>query len=109
MLDPLIKLLNDNTPLHSSWGRLVVVVGLFLAAWLLARASGWVARIRTGVTLAGFATAVLLSVAQLIGGVDRLTALAGASFVLILAGFAIQRVLMDIIAGGVMFAERWYS
>lgn len=142
MLDPLIKLLNENTPLHSSWVRVVVVVGLFVAAWLLSRASGWVAQkvlawhdrshlsrepdltgrfvsikrretlvalIRTGVTLAGFATALLLSVAQLIGGVDRLTALAGASFVLILAGFAIQRLLTDIIAGISMFAERWFA
>jgi moderate conductance mechanosensitive channel len=38
-----------------------------------------------------------------------LTAIAGASFLLILAGFAIQRVLTDIIAGLVMFIERWYS
>jgi moderate conductance mechanosensitive channel len=45
----------------------------------------------------------------LIGGVDRLTAVAGASFLLILAGFSIQRVLTDIIAGFAMFAERWYA
>ena len=51
----------------------------------------------------------VLSVGQLIGGVDRLTAIAGASFVLILVGFAVQRVLMDIIAGLAMFIERWYS
>jgi small conductance mechanosensitive channel len=29
--------------------------------------------------------------------------------VLILAGFAIQRVLMDVIAGTMMFVERWYA
>ena len=51
----------------------------------------------------------MLSIGQLIGGVDRLTAIAGASFVLILVGFALQRVLMDIIAGLAMFIERWYS
>ena len=28
---------------------------------------------------------------------------------LILAGFAIQRVLMDVIAGSMMFVERWYA
>src|SRR6266508_5319850 len=39
----------------------------------------------------------------------RLTAVAGASFVLILAGFALQRVLIDILAGFSMFVERWYS
>jgi small conductance mechanosensitive channel len=142
MLDPLIKLLNDNTPLHSSWGKLVVIAGLFVAAWLLSRASAGVARrvlawhdrshlarepaeggkpvdikrretlvalIRTGIAFAGFATAVVLAVAQLLGGVDRLTAIAGASFLLILAGFAIQRILTDIIAGFAMFAERWYA
>jgi small-conductance mechanosensitive channel len=52
---------------------------------------------------------MVLAIAELIGGVDRLTAFAGASFLLILAGFAIQRVLTDIIAGFAMFAERWYA
>ena len=64
---------------------------------------------RAAVTYLGFATAAVLSIGQLIGGVDRLTALAGASFLLILVGFSIQRVLMDIIAGLAMFLERWYS
>jgi moderate conductance mechanosensitive channel len=68
-----------------------------------------VALIRTGIAYGGFAAAAVLTVAELIGGVDRLTAIAGASFLLILAGFAIQRVLADIIAGFVMFAERWYA
>jgi moderate conductance mechanosensitive channel len=120
----------------------LVIVLLFAAAWLLARAAAVVALrvlvwndrrsadldltksgkmtrlkrretqvsiIRAAVTYLGFATAAVLSVGQLIGGVDRLTALAGASFLLILVGFAIQRVLMDIIAGLAMFLERWYS
>lgn len=65
--------------------------------------------IRAGITYLAFATAAVLSVAQLTGGVDRLAALAGASFVLILAGFAVQRLLTDIIAGVTMFVERWYS
>ena len=138
MLDPLIELLDDNTP----WGRLAVAAGLFVAAWLVSRASAAVARkvlvlhdrrhlardpdetgklvnikrretlvalIRTGIAYAGFASAGVLALAQLMGGVDRLTAIAGASFLLILAGFAIQRVLTDIIAGLAMFAERWYA
>ena len=120
----------------------IIIVLLFAAAWLLARASAWfalkvlvwndrrvaetdltqagrlgrlkrretqVSIVRAGVTYLGFITAAVLSVGQLIGGVDRLTALAGASFLLILVGFAIQRVLMDIIAGLAMFIERWYS
>src|SRR4029078_4485960 len=68
-----------------------------------------VALIRTGIAYAGFATAAVLTFAELIGGGDRLAALAGASFLLILVGFAVQRVLTDIIAGFAMFAERWYG
>jgi moderate conductance mechanosensitive channel len=75
----------------------------------LKRRETQVSIIRAGVTYLGFAAAAVLSAGQLIGGVDRLTALAGASFLLILVGFAIQRVLMDIIAGLAMFLERWYS
>jgi small conductance mechanosensitive channel len=120
----------------------IIIVLLFAAAWLLARAAAFVALkvlvwndrrsaavdltqagkmrrlkrretqvsiFRAAVTYLGFATAAVLSVGQLIGGVDRLTALAGASFLLVLVGFALQRVLTDIIAGLAMFFERWYS
>jgi hypothetical protein len=122
--------------------ELVLIAALFLGAWLLARASGFVALrvvmwndrrhaetdlsqagrmtrlkrrdtqvsiIRAAVGYLAFAAALVLSIGQVIGGLDRLTALAGASFLLILVGFAIQRVLTDIIAGLVMFIERWYS
>jgi moderate conductance mechanosensitive channel len=141
MLDPFINLLNDNTPLSSPWGRVVVITALFALAFTVSRVSAAVARralawhdrrhaerdleatgiadlkrretivsvIRTGIGYAAFAAAVFLSVAQLTGGVDRLAALAGASFLLIVSGFAIQRILVDIIAGFAMFAERWYS
>jgi small conductance mechanosensitive channel len=117
---------------------LTIVLAAFAAAWLVARASGFVAGrvlrwheqrhsgtdpgetevkrhetlvalIRTGIAYAGFAAAAVLAFAELIGGVDRLAALAGASFMLILFGFAVQRVLTDIIAGFAMFAERWYA
>jgi moderate conductance mechanosensitive channel len=65
--------------------------------------------IRTGIAYVAFAAAAVLSVAQLTGGVDRLTTIAGASFALIVAGFAVQRLLIDILAGFTMFVERWYS
>jgi len=68
-----------------------------------------VALIRTGIAYACFAAAGVLAFAELLGGVDRLAALAGASFLLILVGFAVQRVLTDIIAGFAMFSERWYA
>ena len=58
--------------------------------------------IRTAIAYAAFAAAVVLSVAQITGGVDKLTAIAGASF-------AAQRLLIDILAGFTMFMERWYS
>lgn len=142
MLDPIIDMLNESTPLVPPVTRVAVIVALFVAAWLLARASAAVAGrvlvwhdrrhaetdleqtgkmaalkrretlvgvIRASISYLAFAGAAVLSVGQLIGGVDRLTALAGASFVLILAGFAIQRVLTDIIAGLVMFVDNWYS
>lgn len=142
MLDPLISLLNDNTPLSSPWGRVVVIAALFAVAFLVSRGSALVARrvlvwhdrrhadsdleatgkiaelkrqetlvsvIGTGIAYAAFAAAFVLSVAQLTGGVDRLAAIAGASFLLIVTGFAVQRVLIDLIAGLVMFVERWYS
>ena len=67
-----------------------------------------VAVIRAAIAYAAFTAAIVLSAAQLTGGLDRLSTLAGASFVIILAGFAVQRVLMDVIAGTMMFVERWY-
>jgi hypothetical protein len=75
----------------------------------LKRRETLVSVIRTGIAYAAFAAAVILSAAQLTGGVDRLTAIAGASFALIVAGFAAQRLLIDILAGFTMFIERWYS
>jgi moderate conductance mechanosensitive channel len=125
-----------NTVTHA-----LVIAVLLAGAWLVSRASAYVARrllgwhdrrsgaaaagldvklanvkrrettvavIRGAIAYLAFAVAVVLSIAQLTGGFDRLTAAAGASFVLILAGFAIQRVLMDVVAGLMMFVERWY-
>src|SRR2546427_11267113 len=68
-----------------------------------------VAVIRTGIAYIAFAAALVLSAAQLTGGFNRLSTLAGASFVLILVAFSAQRVLIDIIAGFSMFTEKWYS
>jgi small-conductance mechanosensitive channel len=138
----LIGAMNDETPFSSPLGRIVVIVAVFVLAWLVARATTWLAGrvlawhdrrhsdadleatgkianlkrretlvsvIRTGITYLTFAVAAVVAIAQLTGGVDRLTAIAGASFALIVAAFAVQRVLIDIIAGLTMFAERWYS
>src|SRR5689334_21502492 len=68
-----------------------------------------VAIVRAAIAYAAFAAAIVLSAAVVTGGFSKLTTIAGASFVIILVGFAIQRVLMDVIAGTMMFAERWYQ
>ena len=75
----------------------------------LKRRETTVAVIRTGIAYVAFAAALVLTAAQLTGGFDRLTTLAGASFVFILLGFSAQRVLVDLIAGFSMFTEKWYS
>jgi moderate conductance mechanosensitive channel len=75
----------------------------------LKRRETLVSVIRTAIAYAAFAAAIVLSVAQVTGGVDKLTAIAGASFFLIVTGFAAQRLLIDILAGFTMFVERWYS
>lgn len=122
--------------------HLLVIVGLFVAAWLVSRGAAWVARVvlrwhdrhneaasatvqvriatvkrretivaivRAAIAYAAFAAAIVLAAAELTGGFGKLTTIAGASFVIILAGFAVQRVLMDVIAGAMMFSERWYQ
>jgi small-conductance mechanosensitive channel len=61
----------------------------------LKRRETTVAVIRTGIGYIAFLAAIVLAAAQVTGGFDRLTAVAGASFVLILVGFALQRVLID--------------
>src|SRR2546428_1357603 len=71
----------------------------------LKRRETTVAVIRTGIAYIAFAAALVLTAAQLTGGFGRLTAVAGASFILILVGFSAQRMLMDIIAGFNMFID----
>jgi hypothetical protein len=44
VLDPVIDLVNDRTPLFAPWGRVVVVVALFATAWLVSRFAAVVAR-----------------------------------------------------------------
>ena len=74
----------------------------------LKRRETTVAVIRAAIAYAAFSAAIVLSVAQVTGGFDKLTTVAGASFMLILAAFAVQRLLTDVIAGLMIFVERWY-
>ena len=139
MTDRVVDIVNEIVQPST---RVVVIAALFLAAWVVARSSAFLARklvawhdrrhgdvpleqtgkianlkrretvvsmIRTAISYGAFATAIVLAVAQLTGGVDRLTALAGASFAVLVAGFAAQRILADLLAGLVMFVERWFA
>lgn len=67
-----------------------------------------VSLIRTTVRYVAFGLALAFSFVQ-ISGFSRVTALAGASLIVVLIGFAGQRFLTDIIAGLLMFFEGWFS
>jgi hypothetical protein len=139
VLDSLIDVLNRSTPLFPPFGKIVVIVAVFTVAWLGSRGSGALFRrllawhdrrdissarfdlaaarrretlarvLRAAITAAAFATATVLAIGQVVGGVDRLSALVGASFLLVVAGFAINRLLPDAVTGFFIVSERWYS
>jgi hypothetical protein len=64
--------------------------------------------IRTSVRYAAYGIALAITFVQL-SGWSRATAIAGASVLVILIGFAGQRFLTDLIAGALMFFEDWFS
>lgn len=68
-----------------------------------------VAIIRTTIGYVAFTVALILSVAQVAGGVDRLATIAGGLFAVLVGVFVAQRLLADLLAGLTMFVERWYS
>jgi small-conductance mechanosensitive channel len=63
---------------------------------------------RTTVRLLAYSLAALLSLGVLLGA-DKVQTVAGASFVVVLLAFAAQRFLTDVIAGLLMFHERWFQ
>lgn len=65
--------------------------------------------VRGAVTAVAFAAAFFLVAAQFTGGVDGLKTALGASFLLLLIAFGMQRLLHDVVAGMSIFLERWYS
>jgi hypothetical protein len=143
VLDPIIDLVRDETPLIDPWGRVAVIVGLFALAWLVSRLAArvagrvlaWhdrrhaasdestlgakigrikrretgVAIVRTSIAYVAFTTAAVLSIAQVAGGIDRVAAIAGGLFLVLVGAFIAQRLLADMIAGFMMFTERWFS
>jgi small-conductance mechanosensitive channel len=62
---------------------------------------------RTSVRAGTFVVAMLLALSVVVGA-DRVETFVGASFVVILVAFAAQRFLADVIAGVLMFHERWF-
>ena len=135
--------LQDSIPVTGEWRTATLIIGAFVVAWVVARASGRVAEIvtrwwerrhgdagpspddtaalrgvkqrdtavsliRTTVRYIAFGLALVFSIVQ-ISGFSKVTALAGASLIVVLIGFAGQRFLTDIIAGFLMFFEGWFS
>ncbi len=139
----MIGALQNSVPLSGNWRTAALIVGAFLVAWVVAKASGRVAEIvtrwwerrhgetgpspddtaalrglkrrdtavslvRTTVRYVAFGLALVFSFVQ-VSGFSRVTALAGASLIVVLIGFAGQRFLTDILAGFLMFFEGWFS
>lgn len=136
-MNPLVEYLNEHTPLATPLARLVVVVCLLVLATLLVRLAARLARwlvdhserrwhtvqgsslrqvkeretaislAQTSIRYGIWALAVLLGLSVAVGA-RGLGPVVGASFLAIVVGFAAQRFLMDLIAGGVMFFEGWF-
>lgn len=132
-MNQLVEYLNEHTPLATPLARLVVVVGLLALAALLVRLAARLARwlvdhserrwhtaggaakeretaislAQTSIRYGIWALAVLLGLSVAVGA-RGLGPVVGASFLAIVVGFAAQRFLMDLIAGGVMFFEGWF-
>jgi small conductance mechanosensitive channel len=116
----------------------VVIVGVFVAAWLLSRIGSQIAawlvdhgehraiegddgrRIgalrqrETAISLTsttiryGVFALAFVLALATLAGAQRLQTIVGASFLAIIIGFAAQRFLMDVIAGLLMFFEGWF-
>ena len=135
--------IENSLPVGGNWRTAALIVGSFVLAWVVARASGrlaelltrwWerrhgdtgpspddtaalrglkrrdtaVSLVRTTVRYVAFLLALVFSFVQ-VSGFSKVAALAGASLIVVLIGFAGQRFLTDIIAGLLMFFEGWFS
>jgi small-conductance mechanosensitive channel len=132
-MNSLVNLLTRHTSLPSPVSRLVVIVALLAVAWLLARVAAriavWlVARgerasgrslvqrkerettislLQTSARYVVWALALALCFAAMFGQ-SGMQAVIGASFLAIVVGFSVQRFLIDLLAGAVMFFEGWF-
>ena len=133
-----MRQLVDLIPLPRALAEALVIAGLFVAAIVVSRVAGLLvgrvverravhgedapvgalARLQqretaasltqTTVRYLAFAVALVLSILVLVGARDVET-LAGGAFLAIVLGFAVQRVLADVVAGLLMFFESWFE
>jgi hypothetical protein len=133
-----VRHLVELIPLPRALAELALIVGLFLAAIVVSRLAGllagWlvsrrhvegddasadaVARLQqretaasltqTTVRYLAFGLAFILSILVL-SGVRNVDTIAGGAFVAIVVGFAVQRVLWDVLTGLLMFFENWFE
>jgi hypothetical protein len=68
-----------------------------------------VSLVQTSVRYAAYGVAVMITIVQLAGLGNSNGALAGASLIVVLIGFALQRFLIDILTGFFMQFEGWFS
>ena len=68
-----------------------------------------VSLVQTSVRYAAYGVAIMFTVVQLAGLGNSNGALAGASLIVVLIGFALQRFLIDILTGFFMQFEGWFS
>src|SRR5918911_2266800 len=128
----------DLIPLPRALAGFVLIVGLFPAAYvvrpLAGRFGGWLvsrravagkdapadalARLQQRETAASltqtsvrylvFGLALVLSIIVL-SGVRHVDTIVGGAFVAIVLGFAVQRVLWDVLAGPLIFFQKWFE
>jgi hypothetical protein len=132
-MNSLVDLLHRHTSLPDPAVRLLVIVLLIVAAWLAAQIASRIAVrlvergerargrtlarrkeretaisiVQTSTRYAVWAIAVALGFVVAFGQ-SGMQALIGASFLAIVVGFAVQRFLIDLLAGVVMFFEGWF-
>jgi hypothetical protein len=68
-----------------------------------------VSLVQTSVRYAAYGVALMITIVQLAGVGNSNGALAGASLIVVLIGFALQRFLIDILTGFFMQFEGWFS
>jgi small-conductance mechanosensitive channel len=74
----------------------------------LNRRETMISLVRTSIRYLAYGFAIAISIGQLLGW-TKSTAIAGASLLVVLIGFAGQRFLTDLVAGLLMFFEGWFS